>query len=77
MSRNFRELLEKKWEEGKFVCIGLDTDLEKIPEVIRQEDTRTTMVAFNRAIVDALKKRVIALVDGHLVSDEEKGKYFL
>ena len=55
MSRNFRELLEKKWEEGKFVCIGLDTDLEKIPEVIRQEDTRTTMVAFNRAIVDATK----------------------
>ena len=56
MSRNFRELLEKKWEEGKFVCIGLDTDLEKIPEVIRQEDTRTTMVAFNRAIVDATKE---------------------
>ena len=60
MSRNFRELLEKMWEEGKFVCVGLDTDLEKIPEAVRQADTRTTMVAFNRAIVDTTKEIVCA-----------------
>ena len=53
MSRNFRELLEARWGEGKFLCVGLDSDLEKIPEAVRKEDTRTTIVAFNRAIVDA------------------------
>ncbi len=60
MSRNFRELLEARWAEGKFVCVGLDSDLEKIPESIQQGDTRTTIVAFNRAIVDATKDLVCA-----------------
>src|SRR3989344_645063 len=60
MSRNFRELLEAKWDEGKFLCVGLDSDLEKIPEAVRKEDTRTTIVAFNRAIVDATKGLVCA-----------------
>lgn len=60
MSRDFRQLLEKKWEEGKFVCVGLDTDFEKIPEVIRQGSVRETVVAFNRAIIDATKDIVCA-----------------
>src|SRR3989338_5766534 len=60
MSRNFRELLEAKWDEGKFLCVGLDSDLENIPEAVRKEDTRTTIVAFNRAIVDATKGLVCA-----------------
>lgn len=58
--RNFRALLEAKWDEKKFLCVGLDTDLEKIPEAARKEDTRTTMVAFNRAIIDATKDLVCA-----------------
>ena len=60
MSRNFRELLEARWDEGKFLCVGLDSDLEKIPEAVRKEDTRTTIVAFNRAIIDATKVIVCA-----------------
>lgn len=60
MARDFRELLETKWDEGKFLCVGLDTDLLKIPESIRKEDTRLTMVAFNRAIIDATKDIVCA-----------------
>ncbi|MBI2025274.1 orotidine-5'-phosphate decarboxylase [Candidatus Kaiserbacteria bacterium] len=60
MARDFRELLETKWDEGKFLCVGLDSDLEKIPEAARQEDTRTTIVAFNRAIIDATKDLVCA-----------------
>ena len=55
MSRNFRELLEAKWDEGKFLCVGFDSDLEQIPEAARKEDTRTTIVNFNRAIIDATK----------------------
>lgn len=55
MSRNFKALLEAKWAEGKFLCIGLDSDFEKIPESIRQRSTKDTFVAFNRAIIDATK----------------------
>ena len=58
--RNFRELLEGKWSEGKFISIGLDSELEKIPEAAQKEDTRSTIVAFNRAIVDATKDLVCA-----------------
>lgn len=60
MSRNFRALLEARWEEGKFLCVGLDSDLENIPESIRQENTRATIVAFNRAIIDATRDLVCA-----------------
>lgn len=56
--RNFRELLETKWDEKKFICVGLDSDLEKIPEAARKGSTRETIVAFNRAIIDATKDLV-------------------
>ncbi len=58
--RNFRQLLEKQWDQGKFLCVGLDTDFEKIPEEARQHGVRETIVAFNRAIVDATKDLVCA-----------------
>ena len=60
MNRNFRELLEKQWDSCKFLCVGLDSDLEKIPESSRKENNRETIVAFNRAIVDATKDLVCA-----------------
>lgn len=55
MGRNFRDLLEARWAEGKFVCIGLDSEYEKIPEPARPRDggVREAIVAFNRAIIDA------------------------
>ena len=56
--RNFRKLLEAQWEQGKFLCVGLDSDLEKIPESARAGGTRETMVAFNRSLVDATKDTV-------------------
>lgn len=58
--RNFRDLLEAKWAEKKFLCVGLDTDFERIPEAVRKESVRETIVAFNRAIVDATKDIVCA-----------------
>jgi orotidine-5'-phosphate decarboxylase len=60
MSRDFRELLEKKWDEGKFLCVGLDPDFEKIPQAARQPGTRETIVAFNRAIIDATRDLICA-----------------
>ncbi len=60
MSRDFRQLLEAQWEQGKFLCVGLDSDFEKIPEAIRQAGVGETVVAFNRAIIDATKDIVCA-----------------
>jgi len=31
MKRNFRDLIERQWADSKFVCVGLDSELEKIP----------------------------------------------
>ena len=58
--RNFRELLEAQWDAGRFLCVGLDSDLEKIPASARQNDVEQTLVAFNRAIIDATKDIVCA-----------------
>ena len=29
---SFNQLLQKKWGEGKFVCVGLDPDFDKLPD---------------------------------------------
>lgn len=58
--RNFRELLEGQWEQGKFLCVGLDSDFEKIPESARGKGVRETIVGFNRAIIDATKDLICA-----------------
>ncbi|MFH1393169.1 MAG: orotidine-5'-phosphate decarboxylase [Patescibacteria group bacterium] len=60
------ELLRAKWAEGKFVCIGLDSEFGKIPESARKSGNEcdvsvsNTVVAFNRAIVEATKDLVCA-----------------
>jgi len=55
MSRNFKALLEAQWDQKKFLCVGLDSDLEKIPEEFRQLGVTNGILAFNRTIVDATK----------------------
>ncbi|MFA5776254.1 MAG: orotidine-5'-phosphate decarboxylase [Patescibacteria group bacterium] len=64
--RNFRELLEERWAEGKFVCVGLDSEFTKIPEAAHRPgvgvgvDPANTIVAFNRAIVEVTHDLVCA-----------------
>lgn len=67
--RNFRELLEARWAEGKFVCVGLDSEQSKIPPNAHRtggircglsETARYTFVEFNERIVDATKDLVCA-----------------
>lgn len=58
--RNFRQMLEKKWSEGKFVCVGLDSELGKIPESIHKKHVADTIREFNLRIVDATKDLVCA-----------------
>ncbi|OGY96970.1 MAG: orotidine 5'-phosphate decarboxylase [Candidatus Liptonbacteria bacterium GWB1_49_6] len=58
--RNFRELLKAQWEKGNFVCVGLDSEYEKIPDVVRHNDITTAITHFNRDIVEATKDIVCA-----------------
>lgn len=55
MDRDFRALLDAAWAEKKFLSVGLDTDFEKIPEHLRVDGVRKSVVAFNRAIVEATR----------------------
>ncbi len=64
--RNFRNLIGNKWAQDKFVCVGLDSEFAKIPESARCSNNgrdinvANTIVAFNRAIVEATADIVCA-----------------
>jgi orotidine-5'-phosphate decarboxylase len=51
--RIFSALLKARWNENKFVCVGLDIALKQIPDCVRRESVYTTIYRFNCAIVDA------------------------
>jgi len=53
--RNFKDLLDNQWKDSKFLCVGLDPDLEKIPQAARKGSVKETILAFNRSIIDATK----------------------
>jgi orotidine-5'-phosphate decarboxylase len=55
MARHFGSLVEKKWDEGKMLCVGLDSEYEKLPDHVRQLGVHDSLVTFNRAIIDATK----------------------
>lgn len=74
-NRNFSQLLNAQQEQGRSVCVGLDSECEKIPERVRssampcyKDDPVYTegqkigevVFRFNVAIVDATKNRVCA-----------------
>jgi orotidine-5'-phosphate decarboxylase len=54
-------MLRSRWTEGKMVCVGLDSDYEKLPAVVRQgaipEDA---VLEFNKAIINATCMSVCA-----------------
>jgi orotidine-5'-phosphate decarboxylase len=55
----FREKLEAAWHHtDSLVCVGLDPDLNKVPERFRQ--SATPLLDFNRAIVDATRQYAAA-----------------
>ena len=48
---NRQELVNQIREKKSFLCVGLDTDLKKVPEhLLKEEDP---IFAFNKAIIDA------------------------
>lgn len=53
-----KELIQQIRKKESFLCIGLDTDLEKIPEhLLKEEDP---VFAFNKAIIDATNQLCVA-----------------
>lgn len=55
---NYKELVEQIKRKRSFLCVGLDSDIKKIPEhLLREEDP---VFAFNREIIDATADVTIA-----------------
>ena len=55
---NYTELTEQIFKKKSMLCVGLDTDLAKIPPHIKALDE--PIFAFNRSIIDATEKTAIA-----------------
>lgn len=58
----FYQALRARWTTGRFLCIGLDPYLERIPECFRRgsPSVEETLVSFNRAVIDATHDLVCA-----------------
>jgi orotidine-5'-phosphate decarboxylase len=46
-----KQLVEQIYTKGSYLCVGLDTDIEKIPECLRNEPD--AVLRFNKSIIDA------------------------
>ena len=57
---NYTELYDNIRRKGSFLCVGLDTDPEKIPACIRERHADAPMLAFNKAIIDATAEYAVA-----------------
>lgn len=53
-----QELFENIKKKQSFLCVGLDTDLKKIPEYLLEEED--PIYAFNKAIIDATAPYCVA-----------------
>ncbi|HUO56067.1 MAG TPA: orotidine-5'-phosphate decarboxylase [Candidatus Paceibacterota bacterium] len=59
--KSFRELVEARWSEQKFMCVGLDPDIARIPEHVRAgKNAVDSIIAFNRTIIEATHDLVCA-----------------
>ena len=57
----FLSFLEDRWQTNTFVCVGLDSDYQQLPETVKQgRSIEEVMFAFNRAIIDATHDLVCA-----------------
>lgn len=58
LTMNKKELFENIKNKSSFLCVGLDTDINKIPQhLLKKEDP---IFEFNKAIIDATAKYCIA-----------------
>lgn len=55
---NRKELIEQIKKKKSFLCVGLDTDLKKIPKHLLE--TEDPIFEFNKAIIDSTKEYAVA-----------------
>ena len=55
---NREELTKEIFKKKSFLCVGLDTDIAKIPECMKEEED--PIFAFNKAIIDATAPYCVA-----------------
>lgn len=48
---NFEQIFEQILKKRSFLCVGLDSDIKKIPQHLLQE--KEPVFEFNKAIIDA------------------------
>lgn len=49
----FMSLLQKHWQDRKFLCVGLDSDYAKLPEHLKKTSITEALYQFNRKIIEA------------------------
>jgi orotidine-5'-phosphate decarboxylase len=52
------KLIQQIQEKRTYLCVGLDTDITKIPKYLQQQPN--AIVAFNKAIIDATKDHCVS-----------------
>ena len=57
---NYTELYDNIRRKGSFLCVGLDTDPAKIPACVRERHGDASMLAFNKAVIDATAPYAVA-----------------
>ncbi len=62
MEQIFTEKLFKNWEKNKFLCVGLDPQVDKLPAVITSnfKSISQQIIEFNKSIIDATAEYVCA-----------------
>ena len=58
-----QEIIDHIKEKRSFLCVGLDSDIKKMPQWLVEDadgDTYTAMMAFNKAIIDATAPYCVA-----------------
>jgi len=59
--KSFLELLNERWRKKNFVCVGLDSQYDRIPEIVRKNvSIKKAIWKFNKEIVDATHDLVCA-----------------
>jgi len=58
--KTFKQKLEARWVKGKFLCVGLDPDLDKFPVHLKKYDIEEQLVSFFTDIVVSTSNIVAA-----------------
>lgn len=79
---SFMELLQAKWDEGKFVCVGLDPDYSKIPQHIKdmypltKDDDAEAIIIAKVAAIEIFLFEIIDLTANFVCAYKPNAAFF-